>query len=113
MVNYHCSHGLCNEDSRKDTGVKFIPFPSRKQWPEKCKRWVLACGRENFKVENITRHQRICSKHYFGEQGPTPEHPDPIPTNKTEEQVTFTILLSQKVYIWHTMFSIILQHKRC
>jgi len=73
-------------------GVNFIPFPKPKKSEEKCKRWIAACGRENFTVDNVKKWTYICSKHFVGGNGPTEEHPDPIPATYTPVQVRFIIL---------------------
>ena len=91
----HCCYGVCNSDTRyrhresmKD--VFFIPFPKPITQKEKCERWIKACGRhsEDFNLTKIKRSTYICSKHFIGEKGPTPEHPDPVPALlHTDEQV--------------------------
>lgn len=65
------------------SGVKFFPFPKPFKQPDKCLRWIQACGRpENgprpFNINTITKNTYICSKHFIGKAGPTPEYPDPI-----------------------------------
>ena len=89
MVNKHCAYGVCNSDSRyRDRphmkGVDFIYFPQYKKYPEKCARWVKLCGRPTegyrpFTVSSVTKDTYICTKHFVEGQGPTVEHPDPIP----------------------------------
>lgn len=85
----HCCYGACNSDSRyygkrEDMdGVTFIPFPKQKTQLVKCERWIKLCGRKYFSVENIKKETYICSKHFVGGKGPTPEHPDPLPTLAT------------------------------
>lgn len=91
-ANRHCSYGLCNSDSRyKDRyymqGVFWIPFPKPKSKLRKCEKWVYACGRGNFGVENVKPWTYICSKHFVGGHGPTEENPDPVPATYTPEQV--------------------------
>lgn len=68
-------------------GVFFIPFPKPKSNENKCKRWIAACGRENFTVDNIKKWTYICSKHFVGGKGPTENDPDPIPATYTPAQV--------------------------
>ena len=68
-------------------GLKaFIPFPKPSQGLEKCQRWILACSREYFTVENITRNTYICALHWPGEKGPTDEFPDPLKANFTKKE---------------------------
>ena len=93
----HCCYEKCKSDTRRlDThsDVRFIPFwkPGRfkdgmsaeqleieRRQTEKCERWVRACSRrDGFSVDKITRSTYICSLHFVGGGGPTPQHPDPI-----------------------------------
>jgi len=60
-------------------GVWFFPFVKPTRDLQKCLRWVHACGRKGFRIENITMYTYICSLHFVGGFGPTEEHPDPIP----------------------------------
>ena len=90
----HCCYGDCKSDSRyKDRpyrsmqGVTWTPFPKPKTKLEKCQRWVYACGRGDFTVDNVKKWTYICSKHFVGGKGPTAEHADPIPATYTPEQV--------------------------
>ena len=85
-MGIHCCWGKCNSDIRNKhradmAGVFFIPFPKpygRKADICKAKRWAKACARKNFNYTNINRNTYICSKHFVGEMGPTPEYPDPV-----------------------------------
>ena len=88
-----CAYGLCKSDSRyshKDhmKGVFFIPFVKPLRHRAKCERWINACNRVNFSVDNINRNTYVCSLHFIGGKGPTKEHPDPIPAGYTFEQVS-------------------------
>ena len=67
--------------------VFFVVFT--KPWidHEKCRRWVHACRRERFTGKKVNKSTYICSKHFVGENGPTPENPDPIPVTKTQDEV--------------------------
>ncbi|XP_006818134.1 uncharacterized protein LOC100371622 [Saccoglossus kowalevskii] len=92
VATRHCCYGLCRSDSRYGyresmKGVYFIPFPKPHLGMEKSLRWVRACRRENFTVSNITKDTYICSLHFIGGEGPTAEHPDPIPATATSTQV--------------------------
>ena len=69
-------------------GVYFIPFPKPSQDAEKCKRWLRACSRLNFDISSITKYTYICSAHFVEPQGPSDEHPDPIPANYTIHQAS-------------------------
>jgi hypothetical protein len=60
----HCCHGLCKSDTKIDPSRKFLPFPKPKRHPEKARRWIELCGRENFTVANITKWTYICDKHF-------------------------------------------------
>ncbi|XP_042215701.1 tigger transposable element-derived protein 1-like isoform X3 [Homarus americanus] len=88
----HCCYGVCNSDSRYAhrkhmKNVKWIPFPGPEEEADKCKRWIRACGRENFTVEKVNKLTNICSKHFVGGNGPTEAHPDPIPAQYTPDQL--------------------------
>jgi hypothetical protein len=88
--------------------VFFIKFPCpSKRYPnrdvDKIARWVRACSREDFKVENITKDSYICSKHFVGGKGPTDEHPDPIPANYCQAQVWLTTLHVAKLTTFSCM----------
>ena len=65
----HCSWGECKTDSRyrekwpkslkeveKSGRNVFIPFPKPSQDIEKCRRWIVACSRQFFTENNITRN---------------------------------------------------------
>ena len=65
----------------------FLQFPNSFQGHEKCQRWIAACSRKNFTIKNFARNTYICVLHWPGEQGPTPEHPDPLKTNKTQREI--------------------------
>ncbi|XP_056152611.1 uncharacterized protein LOC130127078 isoform X2 [Lampris incognitus] len=90
----HCCYGKCNSDSRYAdsphmVGVRFLNFPKPKQRLEKCLRWIRACGRphEQFNVNKVHKMTFICTKHFVGGEGPTDNHPDPIPARYCQEQV--------------------------
>lgn len=68
----------------------FIPFPIPKTQKENCERWIRVCGKKYFTVEETY----ICSKHFVGSKGPTPEHPDPLPALATSFKRS--ILLSKR-----------------
>ena len=93
----HCSWGICKSDSRfidkAPVGTFFVRFPkpgkikdSMTEWEKgkevektaKCKRWVHACGRQDFSIEKVKKDTYICSLHFIGQHGPTAENPDPI-----------------------------------
>lgn len=95
----HCCWGECKTDSRypdkwpkslkemEQSGKKvFIPFPKPSQDIMKCKRWMLACSRQFFTENSITRNTYICALHWPGEKGPTAEFPDPLKANFTPAQ---------------------------
>ena len=95
--NIHCCWGQCKTDNRylykAPKGTFFIPFPkvpkikegmtkleikACNERIEKAKRWVHLCYRKNFTIKNINKNTYICSLHFIGSNGPTPENPDPI-----------------------------------
>lgn len=63
-MGYHCAWGTCNSDSRYlSAGVSFIKFPRKDR--NRLARWVYLCGRgETFKVKDVARSSRVCSKHF-------------------------------------------------
>ena len=62
-----------------ELGIKiFIPFPKPLQGIERCQRWVNACSREDFTINEITRNTYICALHWPGQRGPTDEFTDPL-----------------------------------
>ena len=88
----HCCYGNCKSDSRYSNredmrDVSFIRFPKPHLNFEKCQKWIYACGRQGFSVDNIKKDTYICSLHFVDKKGPTDEHPDPIPATYTREQV--------------------------
>ena len=52
----------------------------------KAKRWIHACGRREFTVDKIKNHTYICSLHFIGGKGPTPDHPDPIKATMNDQE---------------------------
>lgn len=87
VTTKHCCYGTCQSDSRYSDrehmkGVFFLPFPKPKKDLEKCKKWVHACRRAAFTTNSVTKDTYICSKHFVGGNGPTPENPHPIPATK-------------------------------
>ncbi|XP_077865468.1 uncharacterized protein LOC144352035, partial [Saccoglossus kowalevskii] len=92
VTTKHCCHGNCKSDSRYSDrdymkNVIFLRFPKPHRNLDKCKTWVHACGRQDFSVESIKKDTYICSKHFVSENGPSDEHPDPIPATYNGEQI--------------------------
>ena len=88
----HCSWGSCNSDScysdrEHMKGVFFLKFPPLSKDPERCEKWVKACGREDFTTASLNRCKCICSKHFVGGSGPTQLHPDPLAANLHQSEV--------------------------
>ena len=82
MVNHHCCVVDCNASTRKFknltkypcmNGVKFLIFP--KALGER-RAWLRLIRRENFGLDQVTRHTRICSR-YWTTGEPTKEEPHP------------------------------------
>lgn len=67
-------------------GVTFILFPQPHKDYKKCRIWVNACGRKNFRIKDVRQWTYMCSKHFVGGAGPTKKHPDPIPALSLEAQ---------------------------
>ena len=66
MPNKHCSHGLCQSDSRKEPQRKFANFPKPRFGVERVREWVQLCGRskENFDVKDVTKYMYVCDLHF-------------------------------------------------
>ena len=111
MVVKHCCYGECRSDSRHShlesmKGVFFINVPKPKREPEKCARWVQACSRENFTVQDVKKDVYICSLHFVGRHGPTKNHPDPIPaTYNTKQVIAFFGLITIHYIDSRSLFS--------
>ncbi|KAK3103012.1 hypothetical protein FSP39_015758 [Pinctada imbricata] len=79
-----CAWGTCNGDERyperQGPDGRLILFPKPKTEPEKCLRWIKACGRphEQLNINKKNKHKAVCSKHFVGGKGPTELFPDPI-----------------------------------
>ncbi|XP_077861701.1 uncharacterized protein LOC144342472 [Saccoglossus kowalevskii] len=64
----------------------FLRKPKRQ--PEKCDRWISACSRgDDFGRHRIKQDTYVCSLHFVGGNGPTEEHPDPIPATAREVEL--------------------------
>ena len=66
---------------------------------EKCKRWVNACSRNDwFSIEKVNRNTHICSLHFVGGKGPTPEHPDPVKATCSVADIEYGVpTVSQRI----------------
>jgi hypothetical protein len=92
-----CAWGTFRNDSRfqhlqtknkNGDPVTFYRFPAPKRWKETAERrerWIIACHRGDSFV--CKKDSYICSLHFVGENGPTPQHPDPISAIKSKEKV--------------------------
>ena len=111
----HCCWGECKSDSRypdklpkqlqemiSDGRKAFIPFPKPSQGLEKCQRWIQACSRENFTVENINRSTYICVLHWPGGKGPTQEFPDPLKANFSKREIEKAMSAKRPKPRWRT-----------
>ena len=74
-------------------GVRFIiPFPKPKTQLERCLKWIKLCGNAKLsKPSDATRNHYIYTKHFLGPDGPTAEHPDPVPAIGGETETTHII----------------------
>ena len=92
-----CAWGTCRNDSRfphlqtknkNGDPITFYHFPAPKRWKETAKRrrqWIIACHRaDSFECK---KDSYVCSLHFVGQNGPTPEHPDPISGVASKETV--------------------------
>ena len=103
----HGCWGNCVNDTRYPErlppGTYFIPFPKvgkikdgmtqceknkQNDKIEKAKKWIHACSRIGFGIQNIKGHTYICSNHFIGGSGPTEEYPDPILATLTEAEIS-------------------------
>ena len=93
-----CAWGTCRNDSRfphlqtknqKGDPITFYRFPAPKRWKETAERrkqWIIACHRgDSFECK---KDSYVCSLHFVGENGPTPEYPDPISAITSKEKVS-------------------------
>jgi hypothetical protein len=72
----YCVYGTCKSDSRnvdepEMMGVTWIPFPKPHINADKCRKCILACGRDDFTEKNVKKWTYICSKHFVDRKGPT------------------------------------------
>ena len=94
MPKHHCcAYNCTNSEAKKKDPVKYPEVASvffslfsikwrkkKKQYApgmseqERRRRWIAACRLESL---NVTRHTRICSKHFEGGLGPTKANPLP------------------------------------
>ncbi len=93
VTTKHCAFGTCRSDSRYNDrphmeGVVFCRFPSKLKMRDKCLKWVKACRRLNFTIDNINKHTYFCSKHFVGGKSPTELKPDPIPATSSDYAVS-------------------------
>lgn len=89
MVTKYCCFGKCKSDSRKlkknpENTIFFVPFPKPNKESEKCKKWILACKRDNFNESNVNKYTYMCSLHFVGQNGPTAINPNPISATQTK-----------------------------
>ena len=111
----HCCWGECKSDSRypdklpkqlqemiSDGRKAFIQFPKPSQGLEKCQRWIQACSRENFTVENINRSTYICALHWPGGKAPTREFPDPLKANFSKREIEKAKSAKRRKPRWRT-----------
>ncbi|XP_046560156.1 uncharacterized protein LOC124269189 [Haliotis rubra] len=65
-----------------------VLVPERAQYPfGGCTEPVRACSRDGFTTDKVNKYTYLCSKHFVGGNGPSFEHPDPIPATYTSDQV--------------------------
>lgn len=103
MVRKQCKYSFCcNTENNVKTcqkEIKFFPFPRAKNNLEQCKRWILACGRDDLSISKISQFTHyICSEHFFDGQGPTNVHPDPLPFENTLDHIDPEVLNNLTVY---------------
>ena len=77
-----------SKSKQKRRSCSVYSFPSGEKvekLAEKRQRWIVACHRGDTFV--CSKDSYICSLHFVGENGPTPDHPDPISAIASEEKV--------------------------
>ena len=78
-VTFHCF------PQKKNDKIQYVPGMSEQ---ERRRRWIAACRLESL---NVTRHTRICSKHFEGGLGPAKANPVPtifdFPENLQRKEV--------------------------
>ena len=67
--------------------MTWIPFPKPHLQRDKCRKWILACGRPDFEESEVKKWTYICSKHFVGGIGPTEMYPDSVPAVYDARQV--------------------------
>ena len=91
-----CAWGTCNSDTHyperllTEHGkiIKFHSFPLIKKHKERREIWIQSCCRgDGFECKKD-------SLHFIGQQGPTKEHPNPVPANANKEKVFLFIILN-------------------
>jgi hypothetical protein len=75
-------------------GVTFKRIPTVKQDAEKCSRWVTACSRDKFTVNDVDKTKYVCSKHFVDGNTDNEDFPDPWPAHFTQEQVSYSSFLN-------------------
>lgn len=61
-----------------------------------CQRWVNACSRENFTVENVDYNTYICAVHWPGGKGPTDKFPGPLKANLSNKEIDLQSRVKRK-----------------
>ena len=89
----HCAYGRCNSDSRyaDRPEMKDIFFLCFRKPKSNFVKWAKACSRMGFDESRVTKDTYICSLHFVGGKGSTPDNPDPIPANATKYDVSFLL----------------------
>ena len=107
----HCAWSTCNSDScyperlinSEGKCVQFYHFPSFKKEKMRREAWIRACCRgDNFVC---TKHSYICGLHFIGNNGPTDEHPDPIPDTANREKVRRYTLVRKNMHLFIVLFT--------
>ena len=64
---------------------------------EKAKICLHACGRKDFcSLSDVKKDTYICSIHFYGGQGTTEDHPDPVLALLTQEEVQGRLIRAAK-----------------
>ncbi|KAK2140409.1 hypothetical protein LSH36_1366g00042 [Paralvinella palmiformis] len=82
MVNDKYNKQTNKRPNLQFVGTEWISWPQDETQEDRVRlqKWIKACGRSDFtKPSDMTRSKRICSLHFVGGCGPTPQYPDPLP----------------------------------
>ena len=62
--HYHCSHGNCKSDGRRQPEMRFATFPKKSVDEDRARRWAELMCRDDFNVDSITKNSKVCELHF-------------------------------------------------